>query len=250
MKKKIEYKPVLKKFLMTLAATTISIILTFGTSSFRENRKQKAAKREMVTMILYDMQKSYNDIAKCDSDFVSFLELQLDMVAHPKKYDGDYTKLYLHYPVLQFTTTTENIFRTNIESIRTIGNILFVEVVSSFYDNRQNYLDIVEEFNKYAEPALHSYEKLAALDATTYSFKSHINLENLRRELEQSKLMMKITDEDLDKFSKERERLENMVIDDMGMKEAMKKMTDEQMQWRLQYLKAKEEGRKELSAEK
>ena len=76
MKKKIEYKPVLKKFLMTLAATTISIILTFGTSSFRENRKQKAAKREMVTMILYDMQKSYNDIAKCDSDFVSFLELQ------------------------------------------------------------------------------------------------------------------------------------------------------------------------------
>ena len=43
MKKKIEYKPVLKKFLMTLAATTISIILTFGTSSFRENRKQKAA---------------------------------------------------------------------------------------------------------------------------------------------------------------------------------------------------------------
>ena len=175
MKKKIEYKPVLKKFLMTLAATTISIILTFGTSSFRENRKQKAAKREMVTMILYDMQKSYNDIAKCDSDFVSFLELQLDMVAHPKKYDGDYTMLFVHYPVLQFTTTTENIFRTNIESIRTIGNILFVEVVSSFYDNRQNYLDIVEEFNKYAEPALHSYEKLASLDATTYSFKSHIN---------------------------------------------------------------------------
>ena len=75
-------------------------------------------------------------------------------------------------------------------------------------------------------------------------------MENMRRELEQSKLMMKITDEDLDKFSKERERLENMVIDDMGMKEAMKKMTDEQMQWKLKYLKAKEEGRKELSAEK
>ena len=50
--------------------------------------------------------------------------------------------------------------------------------------------------------------------------------------------------------SSERERLENMVIDDMGMNEAMKKMTDEQMQWRLKYLKAKEEGRKELSAEK
>jgi hypothetical protein len=48
-------KKALNKFLMTLAATTVSIILTFGTTAIVERRKQKAEKREMVMMILYDM---------------------------------------------------------------------------------------------------------------------------------------------------------------------------------------------------
>ena len=49
----------LKDFLMTLAATTVSIVLTFGTTAIVDRNKQRSAKRDMVVMILYDMQSTF-----------------------------------------------------------------------------------------------------------------------------------------------------------------------------------------------
>ncbi len=39
-----------KQFLLTLLATTFSIILTFGTSAIIDRRHKSAAKKEMVMM--------------------------------------------------------------------------------------------------------------------------------------------------------------------------------------------------------
>ena len=50
---------ILKDFLMTLAATTVSIVLTFGTTAIVDRNKQRSAKRDMVVMILYDMQSTF-----------------------------------------------------------------------------------------------------------------------------------------------------------------------------------------------
>ena len=41
----LKLNPTAKEFLMTLAATTISIVLTFGTNSIVDRKKQNAAKR-------------------------------------------------------------------------------------------------------------------------------------------------------------------------------------------------------------
>lgn len=51
-----------KNFLLTLAATTVSIVLTFGTSAIIDHKKKNAAKREMVLMIMYDMKEAISDI--------------------------------------------------------------------------------------------------------------------------------------------------------------------------------------------
>ena len=45
----------LKQFLLSLVATTISIVLTFGTAGWLDSRKKEAAKHEMVMTILYDI---------------------------------------------------------------------------------------------------------------------------------------------------------------------------------------------------
>ena len=55
-------KTYLKEFLMTLAATTVSIILTFGTTAIVERKKQNAEKREMVMMVMYDMRQTLEGI--------------------------------------------------------------------------------------------------------------------------------------------------------------------------------------------
>ena len=46
-----------KRFLMSLLATTVSIVLTFGTTAIVDRMKQRAEKREMVLMVMYDMRE-------------------------------------------------------------------------------------------------------------------------------------------------------------------------------------------------
>ena len=116
---------------MTLAATTVSIVLTFGTSAIIDHKKKNAAKREMVLMIMYDMKKAISDIEVCEKNVKEFFDIQVDLVAHPEKFDDGYYGLLASIPIFEYPTTTENIFKSNIETVNTIGNILFVETVTS-----------------------------------------------------------------------------------------------------------------------
>ena len=199
----------LKRFLMTLGATTISIVLTFGTTAIVDRKKKKAEKREMVMMIMYDMRESIKEMERVDGDLKAFFEIHTDVVAHPEKFEGCYVRMASHYPTLEYTSTTESIFRSNIETIRTIGNILFVETVSSFYDKRENYKTIVvESFQKYADKAMSDYEGLRGFNSDAYPFYSGSIIRSMMMDFEQCKLMMKVTDEELEAFSLQQQKLQ------------------------------------------
>lgn len=242
MKKKIEFKPVLKKFLMTLAATTISIILTFGTSAIVDGRKQKARQKEMVMMIMYDMSESFKQIEQCDKNLKDFFNQQVDMVAHPQQYQGDYSALLANLPLLNYTLTTENIFRSNIETINTLGNILFIEAVSSFYDQRKRYKnEVIDEFIPKSTQAVNTLEGLSALDTSYYCYLSEISMSPLQRLLEQCKQLMDISDEDLEGFRTKRDKMiEALEGDKVG--EMMNRLVEEKAQRDAKFQKAKEEG--------
>ena len=67
-----------KGFLMTLAATTVSIVLTFGTTAIIDRKKQNAEKREMVMMIMYDMRETLKSVQHCDEQLNVFFDNQVD----------------------------------------------------------------------------------------------------------------------------------------------------------------------------
>ena len=199
-------------FLGTLAATTVSIVLTFGTTAIIDRQKQKAEKREMVMMIMYDMRESLKEIKVCDEGIKSFFDTQIDVIAHPQEFSSGFSGkmgiLAANIPNLTYSTTTENIFRSNVETIQTIGNILFVETVSSFYDSRSLYKSVVSDpFQENALVALSSYEDLCDFDASGYPFYSFSHLIRMEECLEQCKLMMKVSDKELDVFNSQREKL-------------------------------------------
>ena len=202
----------LKRFLMTLGATTISIVLTFGTTAIIDRKKRNAEKREMVMMIMYDMRESLKELSRVDEDLKAFFESHMDLVAHPESFDKSYIILATHYPSLDYTSTTESIFRSNIETIRTIGNILFVETVSSFYDSREKYKSIVvDSFQKKLEEAISNYESLRDFNSDAYPFYSGSIIRMMTLDFEQCKLMMKVSDNELEAFSLQQQKLEESV---------------------------------------
>ena len=197
-----------KSFLLTLAATTFSIVLTFGTTAIIDRKKQNAEKREMVMMIMYDMQESLQEIERIDTDLKDFFEIQVDVVAHPDKLAQSYVELATKVPVVQYTTTTETIFRSNIETIQTLGNILFVEAVSSFYDSREKYKTIViEDFQRRSDEAILNYNSLRDFNSPNFIFYSEALLRSMKGDFEECKLMMNVTDEDLEVFSRQKQKL-------------------------------------------
>ena len=114
-------KKALYDFLMMLAATTVSIVLTFGTTAIVDRKKKKAEKREMVMMIMYDMRETLEKLGRCDQDLNKFFDIHVEVLAHPQQFEESFMPMELYIPTADYTTTTENIFKSNIETIRTIA---------------------------------------------------------------------------------------------------------------------------------
>ena len=234
-----------KRFLMSLLATTVSIVLTFGTTAIVDRKKQRAEKREMVLMVMYDMRESLQECEQCQENMDTFCDLQVDLVAHPEKFSASATNLLVNVPILNYTTTTENIFKSNIETISTIGNILFVETVSSFYDYRDRYKnDVVEAFGTYYT-SIQSYEGLSQFNAPYYAYMGGMYYNILKQDFEECMALMKVSEEDLDVFSKERKRVEESILGE-SLGEKTGKLIEERHQRDAALQKAREEGRKAL----
>ena len=240
----LKLNPTAKEFLMTLAATTISIVLTFGTNSIVDRKKQNAAKREIVMMIMYDMQTSLDQIKECDEGLHNFVKLQTEMIANPQKYYENYTQLLVNVPVLNYITTTESIFKSNIETINIIGNVFFVETASSFYDVRSQYKsNVADDFFEKASIAIDDYDELFEFQSTSYPNTSRLLYLRMKRDFEQCRTMMKVTDEELAAFCARKEDMLESAVRDKALDET-EEAFKEKRQMDLEMQKAREQNKK------
>ena len=76
--RRIRFANMSREILMTTIATTISIILTFGTAHFLEERQKKAEGKQMVMMVIHDIdnaEETFRQMAK--EEELSFMCAQL-----------------------------------------------------------------------------------------------------------------------------------------------------------------------------
>ena len=115
-----------KQFLLALLATTISIALTFGTAAIIDYNKKQKEKREIVMMVMYDMDNSLAAIEKADSVIMQSMNLQLQLAKDTTQFERMRFSFAHLLPMPEFATTTENIFSSSIETINTVGKVLSV----------------------------------------------------------------------------------------------------------------------------
>ena len=198
-----------KQFLLTLLATTFSIILTFGTSAIIDRRHKAAAKKEMVMMILYDFDKTIEQVQKAESAIHQAKEVELEVARHPEYYDS--LRFYIMPAVTvaseEFSETTENIFSSNIETFNTLGNVNFVHEVSSFYSMRRSYQQqVLDELKKEVLQSEYAQyiESFLDLGFPMYYFTSYAFLKSLQTTRNRCMQMMKVSEEELKEFSQMR----------------------------------------------
>ena len=194
-----------KQFLLSLIATTISIILTFGTAAVIDHHKKEASKKEMVMMVISDMDMTIQYVTTADSLLHESRRWQQVLAIHPERFDSLRHNLpaSLSWTSTEFPETTEKIFSTSIETFNTIGNVNFVNEVSSFYLTRQQYKEAI--LNKLKEdikgnPVGQSLKSLMNVGFPDYVYENWVYLQQLKESRDRCMKMMNVSEKDMIKF--------------------------------------------------
>jgi len=201
----------LKQFLLSLFATSVSIALTFGTAGFIDYKKKQSEKHEIVMMVMYDMSNSVASIEKADSMIRQSMVVQRQMAEEPTQFDKLRFRMVHLMPMATYTETTERIFSSSIETINTVGNVLFTENVAEFYQMRQFYKTSICDsvYNEVAQKMpFTTLNGTLDFDYSHYALMSCDLLKTLRHLYAQCKQMMEVTDEEIEAYRKEREQME------------------------------------------
>ena len=206
----IKSSATMKQFFLSLIATTISIILTFGTSAIIENRQKEKAKREMVLMIIYDFDKTIEQVQHADSLLQQASKAQQEVALHPECFDSQRPYFLSAISIItdnRFAETTEKIFSSNIETFNTLGNVNFVHEVSAFYNSRRYYQEnVLDEFEKevVGTGIVESLESLFKVDFPIHYITNKECLVEMQKIRNRCMQMMKVDEEELKEFSCQR----------------------------------------------
>ena len=206
----------MKQFLLSLLATTVSIALTFGAAAIIDYNKKQSEKREIVLMVMYDMFNSLQSIAEADSMIHQSMELQRQLAEDTTKFETFRFRLAQMMPKADFTETTERIFSSSIETINTVGNVLFTENVAAFYQNRQLYKTSVCD-SVYSESL--RKESFTTLRGTLdfnyllYAIASSGFKNDMQLLYAQCKQMMDVSDAEIEAYRKQRQLIEQGMSD-------------------------------------
>ena len=203
-----------KQFLLSLIATTISILLTFGTSGIIEYKKKQNAKREIVMMVMYDLYSSLKSVEAADTSLHEAMDTQLLIAQDTAKFEEQKFRLASLVPSVNFAQATERIFSSSIETINIVGNVLFTESVANFYLARGMYKEMVcdsiaAQLTK--SQSLMTLKGALDFDYCEYAMLSSSLVKEMRHYYQMCREIMGVSDKELLSYKKEREQVEENI---------------------------------------
>ena len=136
----------LKELLMTFLGTTISIVLTFGTAQYVEDRQTEQARRMIAMTIIDDIDQSLEIVKRrsfaeenghAAACYVVENEYRLESIRE------DTLVMFINYVTslwldtnLEFKKMNENIFNSSQDTWRTLNDRKFLNNVQDFYNGR------------------------------------------------------------------------------------------------------------------
>ena len=147
------------------------------------------------------------------------MDSQLLIAQDTAKFEKLKYRLASFMPTVNFAEATERIFSSSIETINTVGNVLFTENVAKFYQSRRMFKTVVcDSLNNEMKQGTPLTTVKGTLDFQymTYAMISHDILKDMQHLYALCKQMMEVSDEEIDVYRKEREQIEKGMNDDDG----------------------------------
>jgi hypothetical protein len=136
----------LKELLMTFLGTTISIVLTFGTAQYLEDRQTEKVRRMMAMTIINDIDQSIEVVKKRKDAEEKGHEAACYVIENEDRLESigvDTLMMFISYVTnasfdasMEFKTMNENIFNSSQDTWRTLNDRKFLNNVQEFYNLR------------------------------------------------------------------------------------------------------------------
>ena len=136
----------LKELLMTFLGTTISIVLTFGTAQYLEDRQTEQTRRMMAMTIINDIDQSIEVVKKRKNAEEKGHETACYVIENIDRLESiseDTLMTFVNYVTyasfdsdMEFKTMSENIFNSSQDTWRTLNDRKFLNNVQEFYNLR------------------------------------------------------------------------------------------------------------------
>ena len=198
-----------RELLMTILATSISIVLTFGTANLIDNHHKKVAQRKMAMMVIHDIDETIREMEQVDSILREFRNLQFEILEGKYTESLEFANIMLsNYDpsYIKFAETTQRIFTSNVDTWSTIGKVDFIDNVSGCYILRDEFKqEIIDDFHELVKPKedndLAKLEDLLAVKSEYYVAIASELINEIKAANELNKRIMGISEKDYAKFN-------------------------------------------------
>lgn len=150
-----------KELLMTFIGTTLSIILTFGTAQYFDQKQQRADGRQTAMMVIHDMEMSANRFERYAKNEAEMVKLTQYAIIHIDQLDSipldtlQQVVSYLLRPdheAYQYDDSNEKLFLSSQDVWKNINNATFIDVVQQFFYQRRAIYYRLNSSRMYREP--------------------------------------------------------------------------------------------------
>ena len=151
-----------KEIMLSTIATTISIILTFGTAHYVTEMGKKSAARQTAMMVIHDMDNSvevFRARAKEEKKYHDLTEDIIERLAAIDSIDEETLwKVYIYIAassdskLYAFDESSERVFLSSQDSWKNFDNPAFIDEVQKFYSTRHEIYDYINSSPQWRQP--------------------------------------------------------------------------------------------------
>lgn len=139
-----------KWFLTTVLGTTVSILMTFGTSALIERHQRNKDRKMSALMVMSniesfarEMDRQAQDLSRRDSSARWLLSMPLEALEKaPSELFDEPLQEVIYLSIISHDKTAENIFSNNIETWKNMGNVNFIDNVGKCFSD----MNWIEEY--------------------------------------------------------------------------------------------------------
>ena len=153
----------LKELALTFLATTISIVLTFGTAQYFEHRQKVANGRLMAMMVIHDMDNTVETLTKLAGEHTALAKMAQSLTDNQERLESVYVdslEKVLDYLIAsdnspltcRLDESTEKVFLSSQDSWKNIDNATFIDEVQQFYVDRHTLYDHINSSSRWKKP--------------------------------------------------------------------------------------------------